>query len=450
MKKLLDTTFFNHLISTASLVFVLFAAPLLHAEPQLLDKVVAVVDQNVILQSEVNERIQQVIAQASANQMGLPDAEVLYDQVLDHLITEKLQLQVASRYNLQVTDQEINAAVDQIRQSNRLTPAQFEAQMRRDGMTMLKLKETVRNDITLRQLQQGMMQQRIYISPLEIDNFLKSADAQFWVSPEYRLGHILIALPQSPDADTVNAAKAKAESIVERLNKGAAFADMAIAESKGPAALNGGDLGFRKTSQLPSLFAEIVPNLEEGQVSAPARSGAGFHILKLYEKKGQQTQVQRQSKVRHILVKPSAILSNEEAEAKLRGIRAEALNGTDFAELAKEHSEDIGSMLAGGDLGWSRPGMFVPAFEKAMTATDTGSISEPFRSRFGWHILQVQERRDEDITEEILRNKAANILTNRRFEDELQIWTRELRDNAFIDKKERETSEAESNEANAS
>lgn len=420
----------QHCLVAASLIFANFAA---QAAPQKLDEVVAVVDRNILFQSELNERIEQVARHAQANNLALPDLKTLEQQVLDHLISEKLQLQMARRVGLQVTDAQVNQTIEQIRQSNQLTPAQFEAQLQRDGMDMNTLRDKLRKDITLQQIQQGIVQQRIHISPLEIDNFLKSADAKFWISPEYHLGHILISVPQSASSAEVEEAKAKAESLVQRIESGTPFAQVAIAESKGPTALNGGDLGWRKTSDLPSLFAEVAPTLKAGQVSAPVRSPAGFHILKLYEQRGGEQQTESQAKVRHILLKPSAILSDEEAEAKLERIRQQILNGADFAKLAKEHSEDIGSMLSGGDLGWSRPGLFVPAFEQTIEATDVGEISRPFRSRFGWHILQVQERRQEDVTDELLRQKAARVLTNRRFEDELSVWLRELRDDAYVD-----------------
>jgi len=302
-------------------------------------------------------------------------------------------------------------------------------------MTLTTFRESVRKDLTLQQIQQGMVQQRIQISPLEIDNFLSSADARFWMGGEYHVGHILIGLPQSPTTKDVEAARQQAEVLAAKISNGTPFADVAIAESKGPAALKGGDLGWRKTSELPSLFADIVPKLKVGQVSAPARSSAGYHLLTVYAKKGNDQKLQTQTKARHILLKPSAILTNEEAQAKLKTLRQQILDGADFAEMAKEHSEDIGSMLSGGDLGWAGPGMFVPAFEKTMAATDVGQISQPFRSQFGWHILQVTDRKDEDITEAVLRDKAARVLTSRRFEDELQIWLRELRDDAFIELK---------------
>lgn len=403
------------------------------AAVQSLDKVIAVVDSNVIMRSELNERLAQVSARAAAGGMSLPAAEALNTQILEHLISEKLQLQMASRVGLKVSDEQVNQAIGQIQRSNKLSNAQFMSQLKADGLSLSTLRESVRKDLTLQQIQQGMVQQRIQISPLEIDNFLTSADARFWMGGEYHVGHILIGLPQSPSAEVLQQTRQKAEVLVAKIKNGTPFAQVAIAESKGPSALKGGDLGWRKTSELPSLFADIVPNLAIGDVSAPARSGAGFHILTVYAQKGNDQKLQTQTKVRHILVKPSAILTNDEAEAKLQGIRKELLKGGDFATLAKQNSEDIGSMLSGGELGWSSPGMFVPAFEKTLAKTAVGAISQPFRSRFGWHILEVMERKDEDITDAVLRNKAVQVLTSRRFEDELQIWLRELRDDAFID-----------------
>lgn len=403
-----------------------------HAEPQLLDKVIAVVDKSVIMQSELDERLLQVVHNARANKLALPNMETLQKQVLDHLISEHLQLQMAQRVGFRVSDEQVNQSIEQIRRANQLSPEQFAAQLQHDGMTMATLRERLRRDITLQQIQQAMVQQRIHISPLEIDNFLKSADAQFWISPEYHLGHILISLSQSASTADIEAAQQKAAELVKRIRAGANFAEVAIAESDDPAALSGGDLGWRKTSELPSLFAELLPSLAPGDVSEPARSPAGFHLLTVYDIRGNEQQTEMQTKARHILLKPSAILSDEEAKAKLEKLRQRILDGEDFAALAKEHSEDIGSMLAGGDLGWSRPGMFVAEFENTMARMDVGEISQPFRSQFGWHILQIQERRQEDITDDLLRNKAANLLTNRRFEDELQIWLREMRDEAFI------------------
>ncbi len=403
------------------------------AERQPLDKIAAIVERSVVLQSEVDDRVAQVIANAQGNKVALPPKDVLEKQVLDHLITEQLQMTTAQRVNLIVTDEHVNNAIDSILANNKINRQQLEQQLSREGTTMANFREKLRRDITLQQIQQAMIQQRIQISPLEIDNFLKSAEAKFWISPEYHLGHILVSLPQAASAEDVEAGLAKAKGIVKKIRDGKAFAELAIAESDGPAALQGGDLGWRKTSALPSLFAEILPSLEVGQVSEPTRSPAGFHILKVYETRGDEQQKQEQVHARHILVKTSAIMSNEEAKRKLEKIRQDILAGADFAVKAKENSEDIGSMLGGGDLGWSNPDVYVPEFSKVVKNLPIGEISKPFKSQFGWHILQVQERRQEDITEAVLRDKAARILTSRRFEDELQIWLRELRDDAYVD-----------------
>ncbi len=403
------------------------------AKVEQLDRVVAIVNKGVILQSELNERVQDIAARAAASGMSLPPVEVLESQVLEHLITERLQLETAGRYDIRISDEQVNAAISNMRQANNLTEEQFYAQLQQDGISRQALREKVRDDIAIQQVQRGVVQQRIHISEQEIDNFLSSSDGKFWISPEYHLGHILVSLPQAPSDEDLANAEEKAQQLYSQLQQGAVFADLAIAESDGPAALSGGDLGWRRSNELPSLFAEIAPTLERDDVSKPQRSNAGFHILKLYDIRGEQeAEVITQNRSRHILIKPSAILSNEEARAKLEDIRQQILDGADFAKMAKEHSEDIGSALQGGDLGWANPGQFVPEFEQRTQNLPIGEISEPFLSQFGWHILQVQERREEDMTDAVIRHKARNMLMSRRFEDELQIWQRELRDEAFV------------------
>ena len=421
----------------ATCLLTLLVASPSHAALQALDKIVVVVNQSVILQSELDERMQQVAQHANSQRMALPSESELRQQVLDHLISEALQLDTAQRVGFTLPDQQINETLDRIRLSKNLSwPAFKDYVMQTEGISLETLREKVRRDLTIQQIQQAMVQQRIRISGLEVDNFLKSADAQFWMSPEYLLGHILLPLSQSAGVEAIEEARSEAEALSKRINDGTSFEEMAIAKSKGPAALKGGSLGWRKTSALPTLFAKVVPTLEIGQTSEPIRSPAGFHLLKLFEKKGEEQKVELQSKVRHILLETSEILNDQQAESKLKQIRQKIIDGADFAEMAKEHSKDIGSMLSGGDLGWSKPGMFVPEFEARVSEAEVGKISEPFKSNFGWHILEVQERRQEDITEDIIRNKAAQILTSRRFEDELQIWLRELRDEAFLDIKE--------------
>lgn len=300
-------------------------------------------------------------------------------------------------------------------------------------MSMAQFKERLRREMLINRVQKGSVNRRIKVSDQEIDNFLESQEGKFWVSPDYQLGHILISLSAGADEETVDNAKAKAERLYQQLNDGANFKELAIANSNGQMALQGGDLGWRKTSQLPSLLAEAVPNMKKGEVSEPIRSDAGFHILKLYNQRGGEETIVEQSKVRHILVKPSTILSDKEAFEKITHIREELEAGADFNELAKNHSEDIGSMLSGGDLGWSTPGQFVPEFEATMNDIEVGKVSEPFRSQFGWHILKVDERRQQDFTDTVIRNQAANIIRKRRFEEELPNWLQEIRDEAYVE-----------------
>lgn len=403
------------------------------AAPQKLDQVAAIVGKNVVTLSELNSRIAEIKNRPDAEKIKLPPDDVLRKQVLDHLITESLQLASANRMGVKISPEQVNAAMTNIAQKNRMTLEQFEAMLISEGLSPAVMRQRLQREITVQQVQRGVVTQRIKVSELEIENFLKSADAKFWISPEYHLGHFMIALPPSPSAAEVAEAESKINAVYEELKNGADFAATAIAKSNAQDALNGGDLGWRKSADLPSLFAELVADMPVGSLSKPARSPAGFHILKLIDKRSDANQVITQSKARHILVKTSAVVSDEEARAKLNKLRSSILAGADFAKLAKENSEDIGSMLNGGDLGWSSPGMFVPEFERAIGEATVGQVSEPFKTQFGWHILQVTERRQEDMTKEVLQRKAANILTSRRFEDELQLWLMELKEDAFID-----------------
>ncbi|MCV6621174.1 MAG: peptidylprolyl isomerase [Cellvibrionaceae bacterium] len=398
-----------------------------------LDKVVAIVDNDVVMASELQQQMAMISKRLESQNTELPPQDVLRDQVLEHLIRERLQLQMGQRAGVEISEQEITQAIGRMAASGGLNMEQFQQQLWSDGMSMAQFKERLRREMLINRVQKGSVNRRINVSDQEIDNFLESQEGKFWVSPDYQLGHILIGLSAGADEETVDDAKMKAEGLYQQLNDGANFKELAIANSNGQMALQGGDLGWRKTSQLPSLLAEAVPNMKKGEVSEPIRSDAGFHILKLYNQRGGEETIVEQSKVRHILVKPSTILSDKEAFEKITHIREELEAGADFNELAKNHSEDIGSMLSGGDLGWSTPGQFVPEFEATMNDIEVGKVSEPFRSQFGWHILKVDERRQQDFTDTVIRNQAANIIRKRRFEEELPNWLQEIRDEAYVE-----------------
>jgi len=282
----------------------------------------------------------------------------------------------------------------------------------------------------LQRVQQGFVSERVQITDQEIDNFLASAEGKSLTAPQYHVLHALIALPDGADAASIDRTRQFAEQLAGRLRAGEPFEK--VIATAGPAKVEGGDIGWRSKDNLPSLLADVVPTLSAGQVAEPLRSPAGFHLVKLADARGKGEVIQ-QTRARHILLKPSAIRSVEQTKQLASELRQRALHGTDFGELARQYSEDIGSAMEGGELGWTSPGQLVGAFQKAMDSTAKGAISEPFESRYGWHIVQVEERRQQDVTDEIRRNMARNYLHQRKYEEELDAWLQKIRDEAHVD-----------------
>lgn len=398
-----------------------------------LDRVVAIVDEDVVLESELNYRVQAVMARMKGQYTQLPDEAIVRKQVLDQLILERIELGLADRYEVKVSDEELNQAIERIKEKSKMNQEQLLADLKRQGLTLDGLRSQLRNEMLVNHLQQGLVSSRIKVSPQEVDNFLASSDGKFATSPDYHIGHILIAVSSSADADTVAEAEKKAKDITQKLQAGADFAQLAIANSNDQAALQGGDIGWRKLAQLPELFGNQLATLKAGQSSAPFRSGAGFHILKNIEQRGGGAQLIEQTHARHILIKLSEITDDNQAREKLLALAARIEKGEDFAALAKQNSDDTGSMLSGGDLGWATPGMFAPAFEETMNNTAIGKVSRPFKSQFGWHILQVLERRKEDMSDVMKRNQAQNVIKSRRFDEELQLWLTQIREDAYVE-----------------
>lgn len=405
------------------------------AEVEKLDRVVAIVDEGVVMQSELDAKLRAIKAKLTAGQTELPPEEVLRAQVLDHLVNEQIQLQMAKRAGANISPQELDAMVERIRSSNNLSQEEFARQLALEGMSLNQLREDLRREMLVRQVQQGSVNRRIQVTESEVDNFLNSTEGKFWTSPDYLLGHILIAVPSGSSDAQLAELEAKAKRLSEEANAGADFRRLAVANSGGQNALEGGDLGWRKVAQLPGLFAEQMGGLKVGQTTKPFRSGAGFHLLKLYEQRGGGEVLVQQTHARHILVKTSEVVNDTDAYDKLMGLRQQVLDGADFAALAREHSEDLGSALQGGDLGWANPGQFVPEFEEAMGQLGVNELSLPFRSQFGWHLMQVLERRQQDMSDTMKKNQAANLLRSRRFEEELQVWLQEIRDEAYVELK---------------
>lgn len=398
-----------------------------------LDRVVAIVDKDVVLESELNARKMSIMERLRGQYQQLPPEDVLNKQILDQLILERIELGMAERYDIVIEESEIDQAIGRVLQKNEITLAQLDADLRSQGLDIEGLRNQMRNELTINNLQQGVVNSRIKITEQDVNNFLASSDGKYATSPDYHIGHILIAVSSSADADAIAESEQKANEIHQKLVNGSDFAQMAISFSNDQAALQGGDIGWRKLAQLPELFGNQMLTLAEGQVSKPFRSGAGFHILKNIEQRGGGEQLVEQTHARHILVKTSEIMDDTQARQKLLDLKARVEKGEDFAVLARDNSEDTGSMLSGGDLGWSMPGMFVAEFEEAMKNTAIGSISRPFKSQFGWHILQVLERRKEDMSDKMKRNQAANVIRARRFDEEFQLWLTQIREEAYVE-----------------
>ena len=406
------------------------------AQIEILDKVVAIVDEDVVLESEVQRRLATIYAQIQQSGTQPPPQEIIVQQVLERLISERLQLNMGYSAGIRITDAELNDAMARIAKSNQLTMEQYAEQIHATGSTLSNVREEIRNEMILMRVQQGQVMRRIRISNQELDNFLNSEEGRFMTSPDVNVGHILLPVPSGKNTDEVNAILQRAQGILDQANSGTDFRQLAIANSADQTALQGGDLGWRQMAQLPGVFIEAVEKLEIDQVSEPIRSDAGYHLIKLYERKGGGEQLIEQHFARHILIKPNQIRDEATVVSQLTELRERIKAGEDFALLTKEFSEDPGSALNGGELGWSTPGMFVPEFEQTMGSIELNEVSAPFLSQFGWHILQVTERRNQDFSENITRNRAQNLLRQRKYEEELQVWLQEIRDEAFVEIKE--------------
>ncbi|MDG1818421.1 MAG: peptidylprolyl isomerase [Porticoccaceae bacterium] len=436
LKKTCNKALIAFLLATASISAV--------AQVEILDRVVAVVDEDVVLESEVQQRLATIYSQIEKSGTQPPPQEILLQQVLERLISERLQLNMGFNAGIRITDAELNDSMGRIAASNKLTMDQYVEQIHSGGSTLSAVREEIRNELILRRVQQGYVMRRINISQQELDNFLNSEEGRFMNSPDVNIGHILLPVPSGTNTDQAKAILERAQDLLSQVNSGTDFKQLAIANSADQTALQGGDLGWRKMAQLPGVFIEAVEKLEANAVSEPIRSDAGYHLIKLYERRGGGEQLIEQHFARHILIKPNEIRDEETTLNQLNELRDRVAAGEDFALLAKEFSEDPGSALNGGELGWSTPGMFVPEFEQTMNSIALEEISAPFLSQFGWHILQVTERRNQDFSDNIMRNRAENLLRQRKYEEELQVWLQEIRDEAFIEIKESKNKEPKS------
>ena len=406
------------------------------AQIKVLDKIVAIVDDDVVLKSELDQRMDAIVAQLTQSGTQMPPEKILEQQVLERLISERLQLTMGYDSGVRISDEELNQAIARVAASNKISVAQYIEQVTLQGSSISAMRGEIRNELTIMRVQQGKVMRRIRISEQELDNFLKSEEGRFVTSPDVNIGQILLSISSDSNRKSIDQVVGRADLLFNQIEQGADFRAIAIANSADQSALQGGDLGWRKMAQLPGVFIDAVEKLDAGEVSQPIRSAAGYHLIKLYERRGGEEQLVEQHFARHILIKPNQIRDQKTTINQLNELRKRSIAGEDFSILAKEFSEDPGSALSGGELGWSTPGMFVPEFEQTMSTIAVNDISEPFASQFGWHILQVTERRQQDFSSEILRNKAQSMLRQRKYEEELQVWLQEIRDEAFIEIKE--------------
>lgn len=399
-----------------------------------LDRVVAVVDDDVILKSELDAHTTDVEKQILAHNTPLPPLDVLQKQVLDQMVLSRIELEQAASRGISVSDDNVNQALSRIASSAGVTLDQLPDTLKKQGIDYAAFRQDLRDQIIIQNLQQQVLSDQLHITQQELDDQLRADQLNGNSDNQYHLSQILVALPLNPSPEQVAAGRKKADGVYQKLKGGADFAATAVAYSDDQQALKGGDLGWRKGAELPTIFATLVPQMKAGDFSTPIQSVSGFHIVKLDEvKQGGGEVTITQTHARHILVRSGALLSDVQAKAKIDAIYQQLKGGADFAKLAAEDSSDPGSAKQGGDLGWLDPGATVPEFDAAMTKLQPGEISEPFRTQFGWHIVQVLERRQAAQTDESRRNLAYQAIYNRKSEDVIQRWLGELKDSAFIE-----------------
>lgn len=398
-----------------------------------LDRIVAVVNDDVVLESELQETMRTALSQLEQQGREPPPRQVLEEQVLEQLVVKKLQLQIAESTGIRVDDESLNRAINDIAAKNNLSLSEFRRILESDGYEYEAFRQRIRDEMTIARLRQRQVDNRITVTDVEIDNYLSTQALQSGGQMEYRLSHILIALPQDADAEEREARRMIAEKVLEDLSAGREFASLAQELSDGQQSDSGGDLGWRKLNEIPSLFSDEVRSMSEGDVSQIIENDSGFHIIELSDTRSSDTHVVTQTHARHILLRSDELNSEEDVRNRLSQLRERIINGTDFGELARAHSSDTASAVDGGDLGWISPGDLVPEFEQVMKRLEPGQISPPFKTDFGWHIVEVLERREHDSTDEYRRAEAREAIRERKSEEAMQNWLREMRDEAYVE-----------------
>ncbi|GIU47650.1 peptidylprolyl isomerase SurA [Shewanella sp. KT0246] len=415
-------------------LFTLAASQVSIAAPVPLDSVAVQINEGIILESEISHMVTSVKTNAEKAGQGLPSDNALRTQVIERLILTHLQLQMAERIGLSIGDLQLDQTIENIAKEQQLTVSQMQQQIESEGMSFGQYREQLREEITIGEIQRIQVQRRIQVSPQEINNLVKMIQEQGLKDVEFQVGHILIEVPSNPTSEQLEASSKRANIVLERLKDGEDFRRTAIASSSGPKALEGGIWDYMSINEMPTLFAEVVTDAKNGDVIGPIKSGSGFHIIKIMDARGLQTQEISEVRSRHILLKPSPILSEDRAKAMLESFLSQIRSGeADFADLARQYSEDPGSGAKGGELGWAEPSVYVPEFAQTLNSLEIYEISEPFRTTHGWHIAQLEEKRTTDATDQFNSNRAHQLIYRRKFNEELQNWLDEMRTEAYIE-----------------
>ncbi|MEK6748404.1 MAG: peptidylprolyl isomerase [Pseudomonadota bacterium] len=400
---------------------------------RLLDRIAAIVNDDVITEHELDTQVKVIKQQLVDSKTLLPPANILRRQVLEREIVKQIQLQLAKATGIIIDDNALNNTLSNIAAQNNMQVREFADSLENQGYAFAQFREDIRNDMIMANLRQREVINRIVISDQEVENFLATQTVQGNADEEYRLGHILVSVREAAAPADIKTAHVKAESVLATLKKGVDFRQTAVSYSDAPQALEGGDLGWRKAGELPTLFANRVVTMKIGETSELIRSASGFHIIKLLEKRAIAQHVVKQTLSRHILIRPNELLSENDALIRLQELKQRLKNGEKFADLAKSYSDDKASAGQGGDLGWKNPGDFAPQFEKAMDKLGIGQVSDPFQTQFGWHIVQVLERRALENNLEYRQSKAKDLLRQRKLEELHETWLRQLRDEAYVE-----------------
>ena len=427
INRTLKTMFFLLLYS-----YFLINSPSIHAE--VLGKIAAVVEEDVVLEQELDKEVAVIAQRIQASNTAMPPESVIRKQVLEKLIIDKLQRQLAEKAGINVTEDMLNNSAADIAQRNNMSLESFREELQKQGLSYKQFLDNMRNEIIINQLRGREIGSRIKVTEREVDHYLETQDNISTESIQYHLGHILIAVKEAASASEIQKAEHKAESLVNDLRAGQDFSQVAMSESEDGNALKGGDLGWRTANTLPTLFTDKVSKMTKGEIADPIRSPSGFHIIKMLDLKGGiDDHTITKTKVRHILIKTNELVDDEEAKKRLLDIKERVLHGEDFAALARSHSDDKGSAIKGGSLDWVNPGDLVRPFEEAMGKLDINQLSDPVQSQIGWHLIQVLDRQNKDNTTEHKRNQVKEAIRKRKIEEETELWMRKLRDESYVE-----------------